>query len=96
MIGRQQPADVVFDTLSYSAGPLPEPLLSDARLTVPVKVCFGEDDPWTPAPRVRALERFRTVQSVTGLPGVGHCPHDEAPEQVNPLIVDFVRSVCAK
>jgi len=88
-------ADVVFDTLSYSAGPLPEPLLSDSRLTVPVQVCFGEDDPWTPAPRVRALERFATVQSVTGLPGVGHCPHDEAPDRVNPMIVDFVRAVCS-
>jgi pimeloyl-ACP methyl ester carboxylesterase len=88
-------ADVVFDTLSYSAGPLPEPLLSDERLAAPVMVLFGEEDPWTPPARVRALERYRSVRGVIGLPGVGHCPHDEAPELVNPLIIDFVRRVAS-
>jgi len=83
-------ADVVFDTLSYSAGPLPEPLLADERLQAPVQIVFGEADPWTPPARVRALERFASVKKVVGLPGVGHCPHDEAPDKVNPLIIDFV------
>jgi pimeloyl-ACP methyl ester carboxylesterase len=87
-------ADVVFDTLSYSAGPLPEQLLADDRLTAPVLVCYGEKDPWTPAARVRALERFERVQRVVPLPDVGHCPHDEAPDIVNPLVLDFVRA-CA-
>jgi len=86
-------ADVVFDTLSYSAGPLPEPLLGDPRLAAPVYICFGEADPWTPPARVRALERFPSVRDVVGLPGVGHCPHDEAPEVVNPMIVDFVNGL---
>ena len=53
----------------------------------------GEADPWTPPARVRALERFGSVKAVVGLPGVGHCPHDEAPEQVNPLILELVQSV---
>ena len=88
-------ADVVFDTLSYSAGPLPEPLLSSPRLAAPVQICFGEDDPWTPPARVRALERFDSVRGVTGLAGVGHCPHDEAPQLVNPLIIDFVNGLRA-
>ena len=82
-----------LDTRSYSAGPLPEPLLEDERLQAAVQICFGEADPWTPPARVRALERFRSVRSVVGLPGIGHCPHDEAPELVNPMIVDFVRSL---
>ena len=30
-----------------------------------------------------------------GLPGVGHCPHDEAPDLVNALAVDFVARVAA-
>lgn len=82
-----------LETRSYSAGPLPEPLLEDERLQAAVQICFGEADPWTPPARVRALERFRSVRSVVGLPGVGHCPHDEAPGLVNPMIVDFVRSL---
>lgn len=83
-------ADVVFDTLSYSAGPLPEQLLQDPELEAPVWVCYGLEDPWTPAPRVEALARFDSVERVVPLPGVGHCPHDEAPGLVNPLLLEFL------
>lgn len=90
-------ADVVFDTLSYSAGPLPEQLLQDDRLTdTPVWVCYGLEDPWTPARRVEALLSFPPVERVVPLAGVGHCPHDEAPERVNPLIIEFMRRVANK
>jgi len=89
-------AEVVFDTLSYSAGPLPEQLLQDPRLRAPVWVCWGQEDPWTPPDRVLALDRFDAVERVVPLPGVGHCPHDEAPELVNPLILEFVRSAAAR
>lgn len=56
-------------------------------------VCWGEEDPWTPSGRVRALERFPSVVDVRPLPGVGHCPHDEAPELVNPLLVEFINKL---
>lgn len=88
-------ADVVFDTLSYSGGPLPEQQLGDPTLKARVAVCVGEEDPWTPLPRVFALDRFDAVKCITLLPGTGHCPHDETPQLVNPLIVDFVRE-CRK
>jgi pimeloyl-ACP methyl ester carboxylesterase len=29
---------------------------------------------------------FGCVQELTVLPGLGHCPHDEAPELVNPIL----------
>ena len=83
-------ADVVFDTLSYSAGPLPEQQLADPRLRAPVLVCWGEKDPWTPSARVLGLERFERVEKVVPLPNTGHCPHDEAPQLVNPLLQEFV------
>lgn len=83
-------ADVVFDTLSYSAGPLPEQLLADIPVSRPIWVCWGTADPWTPGDRVKALDRIPCVEKVVALEGVGHCPHDEAPELVNPLILDFV------
>eukprot|EP00967_Tisochrysis_lutea_P156412 scaffold315173_cov36-Tisochrysis_lutea.AAC.3 len=90
-------ADVVFDTLSYSAGPLPEQLLQDDRLSsTPVWVCYGEKDPWTPAQRVEALSQYAPVERVLPLQDVGHCPHDEAPEKVNPLIVDFLQRVAKR
>lgn len=86
-------ADVLFDSLSYSAGPLPEQLLADPALKVPVWVCYGEEDPWTPNARVRSLDRFAPVERVVPVRGAGHCPHDEAPGIVNPLIVEFARRV---
>ena len=87
---------VVFDTLSYSAGPLPEQQLQEFPTNVPVWVCYGEDDPWTPGPRVEALMNKPPVKRVVSLPGAGHCPHDEVPEQVNPLLVEFLNTVVTK
>mmetsp|Transcript_31184 Transcript_31184/g.93583 ORF Transcript_31184/g.93583 Transcript_31184/m.93583 type:complete len:373 (+) Transcript_31184:930-2048(+) len=84
-------ADVVFDTLSYSAGPLPEEQLQHPSLaTVPVWACYGLSDPWTPAARVEALKKLPPVERVASFPGVGHCPHDEAPELVNPFVLEFL------
>ena len=91
-------ADVVFDTLSYSAGPLPEQLLSDPAypaLKVPVWVCYGQKDPWTPSQRVDNMITFDAVERVIPLPNAGHCPHDETPELVNPLLIEFLQRVKA-
>ena len=84
-------SEVVFDTLSYSAGPLPEQQLQSFRPDKPVWVCYGTEDPWTSGPRVKGLSRFSTVvERIVGLEGVGHCPHDEAPELVHPLLMEFM------
>jgi pimeloyl-ACP methyl ester carboxylesterase len=85
---------VVFDTLSYSAGPLPEQQLAAFPQGKPVWICYGKDDPWTPGPRVDALERnMPAVERVISWDGVGHCPHDEAPELVNPFLMEFLETV---
>ena len=92
-------SNVVFDTLSYSAGPLPEPQLQQlsqfcntTSTDLPVWICYGSDDPWTPGQRVEALgTNHDVVQKVVCLPGVGHCPHDEAPELVHPLLMEFLQ-----
>jgi pimeloyl-ACP methyl ester carboxylesterase len=86
--------EVVFDTLSYSAGPLPEQQLQAFPLNKPVWVCYGKSDPWTPSKRVEAMERlYAPVELVVGWEGVGHCPHDEAPERVHPLLLQFLDRV---
>lgn len=88
-------SDVVFDTLSYSAGPLPEQQLSQFPKDKPVWICYGRDDPWTPPARVDALISKPCVDKVVGWDGVGHCPHDEAPELVNPFILEFMEEIGA-
>lgn len=85
--------DVVFDVFSYSTGPLLEGLLQDERLSAPVWACWGAKDPWTPLTRANALDRFPAVKRLVEFPGVGHCPHDEAPDVVNPLIIEFAKGL---
>jgi pimeloyl-ACP methyl ester carboxylesterase len=63
---------VVFDTLSYSAGPLPEQQLAIFPENKPVWICYGKKDPWTPAARVDALVRKPAVEKVVAFDGVGH------------------------
>ncbi|QEY32505.1 alpha/beta fold hydrolase [Synechococcus sp. RSCCF101] len=58
-----------------------------ADLQVPVHMIWGEADPWEPVAVSRDWQRFACVRSFEALPGLGHCPHDEAPEQVNPLLL---------
>jgi pimeloyl-ACP methyl ester carboxylesterase len=81
---------VMFDMLSYSAGPLPEQQLASFPQDKPVWICYGKNDPWTPSGRVEALITKPTVEKVIGFDGVGHCPHDEAPELVNPMLFEFL------
>lgn len=89
-------SDVVFDTLSYSAGPLPEQQLAEMPEGKPVWICYGKDDPWTPSARVEELISKSSVDRVVGWDGIGHCPHDEAPELVNPFILEFLEKVGAQ
>jgi pimeloyl-ACP methyl ester carboxylesterase len=65
---------------------LSEPL-DASRGPVPVRLLWGEQDPWEdPAEARNWAERFGCVAELVVLPRVGHCPHDEAPELVNPIL----------
>jgi pimeloyl-ACP methyl ester carboxylesterase len=58
---------------------------------VPVRLLWGEQDPWENPAEARAwAERFACVAELVVLPGVGHCPHDEAPELVNPILQRWI------
>lgn len=80
---------VFLDFISYSGGPLPEELLANSP--VPVSVVWGEKDPWEKVEWGREFAKYATVEEFVSLPGVGHCPQDEAPHLVNPLILQWVQ-----
>ncbi len=80
-------ADVFLAFVRYSQGPLPEDLL--AILPCPALLVWGEADPWEPVALGRELARFDCVQDFITLPA-GHCPQDEAPELVNPLLRNWI------
>jgi len=79
-------ADVFLAFVRYSQGPLPEDLLP--QLPCPALVLWGAEDPWEPIAEGQAIcEAAATVEEFVPLPGLGHCPQDEAPEMVNPLLL---------
>lgn len=82
--------EVFLDFISYSGGPLPEDLIP--KVTCPLSIVWGEADPWEKVEWGRKLAALPTVSEFVPLAGVGHCPQDEAPQLVNPLIERFVRA----
>lgn len=74
----------------YSQGPLPEDLLP--QLPCSAIILWGADDPWEPVELGEQFNHYSTVKQFIRLEGVGHCPQDEAPELVNPILLDWMRS----
>lgn len=81
-------ADVFLAFTGYSQGPLPEDLL--ARLTCPTILLWGTDDPWEAIALGRELAQYPVVEQFIPLEAVGHCPQDEAPELVNPILLNWI------
>jgi pimeloyl-ACP methyl ester carboxylesterase len=61
------------------------------ELKTPVSMIWGQRDPWEPIEEARRWRDFSCVEELHELPGLGHCPHDEAPDQVNPLLIQEIR-----
>jgi pimeloyl-ACP methyl ester carboxylesterase len=82
---------VFASVLTAPAGPRPTELLN--HLQHPLLVLWGEDDPWTPIKGAKIYQDRVDNQSHTEfypIPNAGHCPHDEKPEQVNHLILNWL------
>lgn len=89
--GAQQ---VFVSILTAPPGPTPAQLLP--KVKCPLLVIWGEADPWTPINGAKIYQEL----SATGQPvqvkpiaNAGHCPHDEAPDKVNPLIIDWLAQI---
>jgi len=65
-------------------------LLKD--LKIPVYLIWGEQDPWEPIEEAKIwLETFECIKSLNIISNAGHCPHDEFPEQVNPILKSIIQ-----
>ncbi|GJT25665.1 pheophytinase, chloroplastic [Tanacetum coccineum] len=77
-----------FTFVIQDGPPLPgEDILPQVKC--PVLVVWGDKDPWEPIELGRAYGDFDSVEDFVALPDVGHCPQDEAPHLVNPLVESF-------
>ena len=65
-----------------------EPMYGDLRC--PVKIVWGEDDPWIPLARAEALHALMPDAAFVTLLGVGHMPQLEAPEEVRRQVLAFL------
>lgn len=63
-----------------------------AQLKTPVSMLWGIEDPWEPIATARTWQQYPCVEELHELAGRGHCPHDEAPSEVNPLLHSILAS----
>jgi pimeloyl-ACP methyl ester carboxylesterase len=80
--------DVFLAFTGYSGGPLPEDLLP--LLPCQAIMLWGTEDPWESITLGQELANFPTVEKFIPLAGLGHCPQDEAPEIVNPILQEWI------
>lgn len=86
---RHQGAVEVFVAFTgYSQGPLPEDLLP--ILPCGAIILWGTEDPWEPISLGKEFVKYPQVEEFIPLEGVGHCPQDEAPELVNPILQQWI------
>lgn len=83
-------AQVFASILTAPPGPSPVELLP--RVQAPLLVLWGEADPWTPITVSAIYEQLTETHPVTftPIPDTGHCPHDENPEVVNRLMIEWL------
>ncbi len=70
------------------------PLLRDlGRLTVPLLLVVGADDRAVPPAQADRVRGVVPGAMLVSMPGLGHLAHEERPEDVAALILDFARQV---
>lgn len=65
-----------------------QPILS--RIVVPSLIVVGEEDSFTPEPIARMMSDNIPGAQLAVIPGAGHLPNMEAPEQFNNILYDFL------
>ena len=85
---------VFASILSAPPGPRPSELLP--QIHHPLLILWGETDPWTPIQGAKIYQKMASIPEKNvvfrSIPDTGHCPHDERPEVVNTLILDWLRT----
>lgn len=83
--------DVFCSVFSTPQGEKVDVLLQ--KLTCPLLLLWGEADPWMNAKERSVKYRQYYPQLTEYYLRAGHCPHDEVPLQLNPLLRDWVFSI---
>jgi len=89
--------DVFLQVFAGPAGPTPESILPYIGDHCRILALWGGADPWTSVdsgghPGDQFSKINGNVKLVT-LPGVGHCPHDEAPELCHEYMIPWMKTL---
>lgn len=82
---------VFASVVTAPPGPTPSELLP--KRTKPLLILWGENDPWTPIKGAKLYQELSDNHEDVefhSIPNAGHCPHDEKPDQVNELILNWL------
>ncbi|QLE57907.1 alpha/beta fold hydrolase [Nostoc sp. TCL26-01] len=60
------------------------------NLTIPMLLIWGQKDRFVPPILANQFAQYNEKLELLNLEDVGHCPHDECPEQVNQAILDWM------
>ena len=62
------------------------------NLDIPVYLIWGGKDPWEPIEEAQRWQKtYQCIKSLDIIEDAGHCPHDEMPEKVNPIISKIIQ-----
>lgn len=73
-------------------GPSVKSLLPN--LNIPMLLIWGGKDRMIPGGLARQFKQCNPNLEIVELENAGHCPHDECPEQVNPIILEWLDGRC--
>jgi haloalkane dehalogenase len=59
-------------------------------ITIPMLLIWGQKDRFVPPMLANQFAQYNEKLQLLNLEDVGHCPHDECPEQVNQAILDWI------
>ncbi|WP_427159993.1 alpha/beta fold hydrolase [Aliinostoc sp. HNIBRCY26] len=60
------------------------------NITVPMLLIWGQKDRFVPPILASQFAQYNEKLQLLTLEDVGHCPHDECPEQINQVILDWI------
>ena len=62
------------------------------EMNTSVHLIWGEKDPWEPVKEAQKwFKTFECIKSLDVISYAGHCPHDEMPEKVNPILIKIIQ-----
>lgn len=65
------------------------------KMSCPLLLLWGDLDPWVGPAKAARIQEFYADTSVVHLQA-GHCPHDEAPEQANRALLEWLAALDAR